>query len=326
MTDTPPTHVDVSVVVPTYRRSWLLADLVDSLVHQDTPLAFEVLVVDNGNTDDTPDVLARLQDAHPERLRVLRVATNAGPARARNTGIDAARGRVVAFTDDDCVATPTWVEALTRPVLDGTCEIAQGRTRPRTDQADRTGPWTRSQTIPVVTGFYETCNIAYPRDLLVELGGFDEGFGLPVGEDADLGLRAVAGGARVAFVADAVIEHEVWPLGFRGTLKDRTRSHHLPMLLRQRPELRRQLAAGVFWRRGHAVTLGVAAAAAVATAVRPWVGAALVPAWVAWRAARSADGIPGPDDVVLAGQRCVVDAWETAATVAGSVRYRSLLL
>lgn len=327
MTATPSLDpVDVSVIVPTYRRSWLLDDLVDSLMRQETSLVYEVLVVDNGNTEESIATLTRLKATHPCRLRVLRIETKAGPARARNAGIEAARGRVVAFTDDDCIATPTWVDRLGHPVLAGACEIAQGRTRPRTDQHDRTGPWSRSQTIPGVTGFYEACNIAYSRALLVELGGFNESFGLPVGEDTDLGLRGVATGAQVAFVDEAVIEHEIWPLGFRGTLKDRTRSHHLPMLLRQQPELRRQLAGGVFWRRGHAIALGIAATTVVATAMRPWLGAAVVPTWIVWRAVRSVDGLPGPGDVLLASQRCAVDAWETATTVAGSVRYRSMLL
>jgi glycosyltransferase involved in cell wall biosynthesis len=92
----------LSVVIPSYNRAPVLARCLDALATQD-PAPAEVVVVDDGSTDGTPAVLA-------ERgwVRSVRQA-NGGRAAAKNTGIDAARGDVVLFLDDDVIATPSLV-------------------------------------------------------------------------------------------------------------------------------------------------------------------------------------------------------------------------
>ena len=91
----------VSVVVPTYNAPALLRETLDTVFAQ-TLADFEVVVVDDGSTDDTPDVLRSLDDP---RLRIVRQA-NAGIGAARNRGIDAARGRYVALLDHDDLWKP----------------------------------------------------------------------------------------------------------------------------------------------------------------------------------------------------------------------------
>jgi glycosyltransferase involved in cell wall biosynthesis len=88
-----------SVVIPTYGRPRYLTEAIDSVLAQTVP-DFECLVIDDGNSE--PDVL-RTSDA---RVRVIRRARNGGPAAARNTGLDAARGSYVTFLDDDDLYTP----------------------------------------------------------------------------------------------------------------------------------------------------------------------------------------------------------------------------
>jgi len=90
----------VSVVVPTYNCGRWLPESLDSVLGQTAP-PWEVVVVDDGSTDDTPAVLAR----YGERIRVVPGA-HGGLSAARNLGLDAARGDVVAFHDADDVATP----------------------------------------------------------------------------------------------------------------------------------------------------------------------------------------------------------------------------
>ncbi|WP_150118011.1 glycosyltransferase family 2 protein, partial [Meiothermus taiwanensis] len=87
-----------SVVIPTYNRAQLLARTVRAFLAQDG-VPFEVIVVDDGSTDATPEVLAGFRDP---RLRVLR-QPNAGLASARNAGLLQARGQYVLFNDDDIV-------------------------------------------------------------------------------------------------------------------------------------------------------------------------------------------------------------------------------
>src|SRR3712207_2443148 len=85
-----------SVVIPVYNRAALVGATLDSVLGQEFEGEFEVVVVDDGSTDETPAVLAR----YGERVRVLR-QENAGPGAARNLGIRTARGEYVAFLDSD---------------------------------------------------------------------------------------------------------------------------------------------------------------------------------------------------------------------------------
>lgn len=114
----PPTAAPlVSVVLITCNRAGMLARCLRTLFAQ-TWRPLEILVVDDGSTDATPDELARLgATAGDVPFTVLRHAQNRGIGAARNTGIAAARGEWIAFTDDDCEAAPDWLAELTRTGL-----------------------------------------------------------------------------------------------------------------------------------------------------------------------------------------------------------------
>ncbi|MGB2984333.1 MAG: glycosyltransferase [Phycisphaerae bacterium] len=104
----------VSVVVPTCNRREILQRCVDALVKQ-TYSNYEVIVVDDGSTDDTPQFLARFAADHPDlRIRCLRNESNIGANPSRNRGIREAKGKFVAFADSDCIAYPDWLENLLR--------------------------------------------------------------------------------------------------------------------------------------------------------------------------------------------------------------------
>lgn len=87
----------VSVVLPTYNRAGVLRDSIESVLNQ-TYADFELIVVDDASTDDTESIVAGLEDS---RIRYVKHEVNRGAAAARNTGIDEARGDVVAFQDSD---------------------------------------------------------------------------------------------------------------------------------------------------------------------------------------------------------------------------------
>jgi glycosyltransferase involved in cell wall biosynthesis len=104
--------IRVSVVVPTYRRPELLDRCLAALDRQDVdPAEYEVLVADDAASDTTRrHVAIRARMTRPA-VRYLAVTTSHGPAAARNVGWRAARGEVVAFTDDDCCPDPGWLAA-----------------------------------------------------------------------------------------------------------------------------------------------------------------------------------------------------------------------
>ncbi len=111
----------LSVILPTFNRVASLGHAIAALLHQTaSPNAYEVIVIDNNCTDGTADLLVSTNDA---RIRAVRESRQ-GLSHARNAGIAAARGAIIAFTDDDVEVAPDWVatiiEALDRrPDIDG---------------------------------------------------------------------------------------------------------------------------------------------------------------------------------------------------------------
>ncbi len=205
----------ISVVVATRNRRERLAALLRSLREQTVGSdAFEVVVVDDGSGDDSAALVEREQAEAPYALTLITRDQADGPATARNEGWRAARAALVAFTDDDCEATPEWLERCLEAAEREPGAIIQGLTAPNPGELDSAGPFSVTRDVdgsgPL---WFETCNIVYPRDLLERLDGFDETFPEPLGEDTDLGWRALAAGAERAFVADAVVHHAVEDLG-----------------------------------------------------------------------------------------------------------------
>lgn len=100
----------VSVVIPAYERAGVIAAALRSVLEQ-TYRHLEVLVVDDGSTDDTATVALEAAGGDP-RLRVIRLERNEGRSAARNRGIDEARGEFVTFLDSDDLYAPTRIERL----------------------------------------------------------------------------------------------------------------------------------------------------------------------------------------------------------------------
>jgi hypothetical protein len=100
----------VSIVLPTHDRSAWLRRAVDSVTAQTYP-HWEIVIVDDGSTDNTPAVAQELRDRlGEERVRIVRIA-NSGVCAARNHGLAAARGELIAYLDDDNIMHPLWLKA-----------------------------------------------------------------------------------------------------------------------------------------------------------------------------------------------------------------------
>jgi hypothetical protein len=200
----------VSVVVATRDRPARLAALLAGLRRQRLPAGegFEVVVVDDGSGPDTVAELEAEAAAGRLDLSVLREEAPRGPGAARNRGWRAARAGLVAFTDDDCVPDPGWLAgglAAHRRVPEA---MVQGRTEPEPAELHHGGPLARTLRSVELGPQYPTANMFYPRELLEELSGFDEGFGLrPGGEDTDLAWRAIELGRPAVLAPDALVHH-----------------------------------------------------------------------------------------------------------------------
>jgi glycosyltransferase involved in cell wall biosynthesis len=213
-----PTAPDVSVVIPTWNRIDTLPEVLAGLAGQQRAPAFEVIVVDDGSTDDTPRWLAaRPADDLP--LRSLRQA-NRGPAAARNAGVAVARGRWVAFLGDDTVPSPGWLgrlyDALERRGDADTAVIgriewhSRMRLTPFLRHINENGAQFGFALIEdpndVPFNFFYTSNLCLPRRLLVE-EPFDETFPYPAWEDIETAYRLKAKGMRLTYEPGALVRH-----------------------------------------------------------------------------------------------------------------------
>jgi glycosyltransferase involved in cell wall biosynthesis len=308
----------VSVVVATRDRAERLAQLLASLRAQTLdPAGFEVIVVDDGSTDTTPAVLRAAAAENGLRLRSIRRPDSRGPAAARNAGWRAARAPLVAFTDDDCVATPAWLEeglAAARAAA-----VVQGRVDPNPAQLHLLGPFSRTLEVHSAGPEFHTCNIFYRRELLEGLGGFDESFPLPGGEDTDLGWRARASGATIAYAPAAHVLHEVARLGPLPMLRFARRWEHAIPVFAKHPELRReQLHLGLFWSAPHAHLLRFLAALPLLRR-QPTLAALLARPYARRLVARRSRGL-------LAPWLLLHDLVELWAVLRGAVRNRVAVL
>jgi len=177
---------EVSVVIPTYNRSALLRDAVDSVLVQDTQTAYEIIVVDNNSKDDTAAVVRSLTESHPGIVRYI-FEPQQGNAHARNRGVESASGPIVAFIDDDVTVERDWLELL-KNVLDERSDLSfvGGRVLPHWNVSPPS--WlTQEHWSPLALLDYGpdelivggtsprgllTANIAFRRTLFDEVGKF----------------------------------------------------------------------------------------------------------------------------------------------------------
>ncbi|HEX7830401.1 MAG TPA: glycosyltransferase family A protein [Thermoanaerobaculia bacterium] len=201
----------ISVIIPSWNRAREVGAAIDSALAQTLP-PLEVIVVDDGSTDETPEVLARYGDG----IRVLR-QTNQGVAAARNAGIAIARGDLLAFLDSDDVWLPRKLELqAARFEADPTlglvhCGVDYANTGVMLDGmegsvAEEMLRLDRSVIIAFGSG------VMVPRRVAEEVGRYDAR--MRVSEDWDFCYR-IATRYRIGFVAEVLIRHAQHPDGLR---------------------------------------------------------------------------------------------------------------
>lgn len=214
MMDRKHSPIEISVIIPTFRRPAALMQCLDALALQTMQCfsSFEVIVVDDGSPEPV-----ELDPHRWDNHFILSVICqkNAGPAAARNRGAEAASGMLLAFTDDDCLPGPGWLDALVS-ALQETPEALVG-----------TATWNgipenlfsaASQLIidivydhnnqhPDDAHFLASNNFACARRYFLEMRGFDESFPRPGAEDRDYCDRWRISGRKIRFLPHPYVEH-----------------------------------------------------------------------------------------------------------------------
>ena len=235
----------VSVVVCSYNGGRTLEQCLRSLGELAYP-DFEVILVDDGSTDDTPDIAARFPD-----VRMIR-QENQGLSVARNTGLGAATGEIVAYTDADCFADPDWLTLLVHQLeTSGATAVGGPNLTPEDGWLAGCVACAPGQPIHVLESDEEAehipgCNMAFRREALLAIGSFDPLF-RKAGDDVDVCWRLREAGYRITFAPGAFVWHHRRQ-GPRAYLRQQSGYGEAEALLATRHPERFNILGGAIWR------------------------------------------------------------------------------
>lgn len=197
----------VSVVVASYNGARTLKTCLDSLEQLNYP-SYEVILVDDGSTDTTPQIAS----LYPH-VRNVRYNVNQGLSAARNAGIEMARGEIIAFTDSDCRADEDWLYYIVGDLLNSTYAGIGGHNFLPTDDS-----WVAAAVMVSPGGpahvmltdrlaeHIPGCNMAFYKWALEEIGGFDPVY-WKAGDDVDVCWRLQERGYRIGFSPAGFVWH-----------------------------------------------------------------------------------------------------------------------
>ncbi len=203
----------VSVVVPHYNGYDYLKSCLLPALRLQTHRHFELIIADDGSPD-ARRAAELLEEFDFESARV-EFLPHGGAANARNGGVAAASGEIIAVTDADCVPAPDWLETILQAILEHDADFAYGRVT--TDSGYLFPRWAAPAGERLVSA-----NLAFRRTAFEHIGGFRTLFDVPFREDTDFGFRALESGLLVISVPRAVVYHplrkqtvkKLWTAGY----------------------------------------------------------------------------------------------------------------
>ncbi|HEY2475234.1 MAG TPA: glycosyltransferase [Candidatus Cybelea sp.] len=189
----------------TYNRAALLERVLEACFDQTVPeQSYEIVLVDDGSTDETPSIVERAQSRATCSFTVVS-QSNRGLAGARNAGIAAARGERIIFIDDDVIVLPNLVAEHLRSHAAHPQAIVRGGAI-EVDDLDVLPPPVWSIT-NYSGNFFWTTNVSVPLATILAVGGFNESFAEYGWEDIDVGMRLRAAGVKAVFNPRALVYH-----------------------------------------------------------------------------------------------------------------------
>ncbi len=201
----------VSVVVPAYNSEDTIERCLEFLINQNYR-NYEIIVVDDGSKDNTAKVVEKYMRRH-KKIKLIK-QKNSGPAAARNRGAKKARGRIILFTDSDCLADKNWIKNMVEPFSDKNVAGVSGTYRTLNKEKliarfvgyeieKRHEKMAKSETID----FIGTFSAGYLKNIFFKFGGFDTKFRKASGEDPELSFRIAKAGYKLIFNKKAFVYH-----------------------------------------------------------------------------------------------------------------------
>lgn len=215
----------LAVIVCTRNRAHAILECLQSIqdaISSAAPVDAEIIVVDNGSTDETAAIVKEWASSCPSPVQSLSEPKR-GLSRARNRALRSTQADLLAFTDDDCRLSREYIRELLRHDAGDTDLVLRGGRVELGDPSDlpitintcntpvRWSLRENSARHDRLSGPISGCNMAMRRALVERLGPFDEGLGagagIPSAEDADYNFRAYIAGATLEYVPDMTVFH-----------------------------------------------------------------------------------------------------------------------
>jgi glycosyltransferase involved in cell wall biosynthesis len=236
----------LSVIVPTFRRPELLKRCLLALCNQQfEKTAYEIIVVTDGPDAETRMIVESEAAKTEVSLRCFALPEKKGPAAARNLGWQSARGRLILFTDDDCIPSTIWISSFYE-VADGR-ELAAFTGKVNVPISDAPTDFEKN-TQGLETAEFITANCACTIKALQLTGGFDERFTMAWREDSDLEFKLLKAGISILRVESAVVTHPVRKAPWGVSLKEQKKGIFNALLYKKFPELyREKIQSGIAW-------------------------------------------------------------------------------
>lgn len=202
-----PAEPFISVVVPAYNAEATLSGLINAVLGQKYHGGVELVIVDDGSTDSTGEIVKQYREVRYVRQE------NAGPASARNRGAREAKGDFIFFTDSDCCPREGWIADMMAgfrqedvAVVAGSYGIANPSSAlARVIHADIM--FRHHKLMPLYPKAFGSYNFAVRRGVFEAVGGFNDSYRRASGEDNDLSYKILAAGGRILFLKDACVDH-----------------------------------------------------------------------------------------------------------------------
>jgi glycosyltransferase involved in cell wall biosynthesis len=232
--------IEISVIIPTYKRPTLLENCIKALIDQNLDKnIYEIIVVSDGPDDETKNLVNTFKQFHPF-LYYLHLTHKKGPAAARNLGWQNASGKIIAFTDDDCLPDKNWLSSLYQVYHNNSFrnEIACTGTIKVPLSALPTDY--ERNTSQLESAEFVTANCCCTRSSLEKVGGFDERFSMAWREDSDLEFKLLEYDIPIIKVEEALVIHPVRKAKWAVSIKEQKKGIFNALLYKKFPGLYRK--------------------------------------------------------------------------------------
>ena len=230
--------MQISVVIPTYRRPGLLLKCLHALVTQQfNGDHYEIIVVSDGPDELTNNMFNNRTGLKQHRVHYYHLPEKKGPAAARNYGWLLAKGELIAFTDDDCIPDKYWLQNLWNNYTPGSNVALAGRTIVPLPHKPTDYERNISQ---LETADFITANCCCSKITLQTIGGFDEDFRMAWREDSDLQFKLLKENISIIRVNNACVIHPIRKVKWGISIKEQKKTMFNVLLYKKYPDLYRQ--------------------------------------------------------------------------------------